>query len=112
MTQVTHLFLDFENVKPAAKGIALVRGAHLRLASLDANTRRQFEEVYGAILRNSPLCRSHLLKSKFSSSSFGRLIPCSKYCSQIFAHGRPYMSGVWNSIFVPGATGVGTPFTG
>jgi PIN domain len=43
MTQVTHLFLDFENVKPPAKDIELVRGAHFRLWVLRGPQQNKFD---------------------------------------------------------------------
>jgi hypothetical protein len=47
-----------------------------------------------------------------TSSSSGRSIPASQYCSQIRAQGRPYMSGTSSSITEPGATGVAVPWIG
>jgi PIN domain len=43
MTQVTHLFFDFENVKPSAKDIELVRGAHIRLWVLRGPHQNKFD---------------------------------------------------------------------
>src|SRR5262245_56477506 len=53
-----------------------------------------------------------LLKSNRSSDvSLGLVMPCSKFSLQIFAHGRPYMSGISYSTFVPGVSGAFLPLT-
>src|SRR5262249_20101250 len=46
------------------------------------------------------------------SSLCGFCMPCSKDLSQIWAHGRPYMSGTSYSMTFGGATGVARPLMG
>src|SRR5690606_20072439 len=71
----------------------------------------EFIESHRLPLHVDRLAETAQLKPR-SSSCVGRSMSCSKFSSQILAHGRSNMSGTLNGITWPGATCVAKPSIG